>query len=298
MSEVYAYGMTLLSTIHRLKGSFPGADGYAEISQTYVIPGGEAANAAVVLSHLGVSVQLDGCYLGRGTKDALRTYLEERGVDCSMLVVTDDFEGWRDMVFCDGEARTIFGWFAALLSGQRRLWSEPSEEAIRAAQCVAIDPFFGAQSQKAGELCVKHGRDYVTIDCPWDEALAQGAGAVVCSREFLAGRYPQAQPEELLAEYRRVCGGLVVFTFGGREVLYASPRTDGVRSLQAYRVKVVDTLAAGDVFRAGVVYGVLKGMPDDQTVRFASACAAVSCTRFPSVYEPPGMQEILELMDR
>ncbi len=36
------------------------------------------------------------------------------------------------------------------------------------------------------------------------------------------------------------------------------------------------------------VYGILKGMRDDETVRFAAACAAVACTRFPSVREPQG----------
>jgi len=46
-----------------------------------------------------------------------------------------------------------------------------------------------------------------------------------------------------------------------------------------------------------VVYGVLKGMPDDETVRFASACAAIVCTRFPSIRQPPDMREIIELMN-
>jgi sugar/nucleoside kinase (ribokinase family) len=64
-----------------------------------------------------------------------------------------------------------------------------------------------------------------------------------------------------------------------------------------FHVKVVDTLAAGDTFRAGIVYGVLKEMRDDETVRFAAACAAVACTRFPSVRQPPEMEEIVKLMN-
>jgi sugar/nucleoside kinase (ribokinase family) len=59
----------------------------------------------------------------------------------------------------------------------------------------------------------------------------------------------------------------------------------------------VDTLAAGDTFRAGVVYGILKGWSDLEIVRFASATAAVSCMRFPSVYEPPTLAEITDLMN-
>jgi sugar/nucleoside kinase (ribokinase family) len=53
-ADVYLYGMTVLSTIHQLKAKFPSADGYQEIIRTFVIPGGEAANCAIVLSNLGV----------------------------------------------------------------------------------------------------------------------------------------------------------------------------------------------------------------------------------------------------
>ena len=41
-----------MSTIHQLKDAYPEADIYQEIEQTLVMPGGEAANCAVVLSNL------------------------------------------------------------------------------------------------------------------------------------------------------------------------------------------------------------------------------------------------------
>ena len=80
--DVYIYGMTVLSTIHLLKGKFPAADGYQEIVQTYVMPGGEAANGAVVLKNLGVSVRLDGCLMGELTAKPLTEYFKARGIDC------------------------------------------------------------------------------------------------------------------------------------------------------------------------------------------------------------------------
>ena len=42
--DVYVYGMTVLSTIHQLKDDYPEADTYQEIEQTFLMPGGEAAN--------------------------------------------------------------------------------------------------------------------------------------------------------------------------------------------------------------------------------------------------------------
>ena len=150
--SVYVYGMTVLSTIHRLKGPFPSADGYQEIERTFVMPGGEAANCAIVLKNLGVPATLDGCLLGDLTAEPLRTYLNNRGVDCSLLRHQAGFPGWRDIVLCDGESRTVFGWFVDYLFGGRKLWSRPNEEAIKTAACVAIDPFFGAESEEGSPV--------------------------------------------------------------------------------------------------------------------------------------------------
>jgi len=294
-ADVYLYGMTLLSTIHQLKAKFPSADGYQEIIRTFVIPGGEAANGAIVLSNLGVSVTLDGPFLGDVTAEPLLAYLKKRNVDCSLLHHHPGFPGWRDIVFCDGDTRTFFGWFVDYLFGGHKFWNKPNEQAIKSAKCVALDPFFGSESEEVARLCQKHHKDYVTIDSRFDTVITKGARVIACSREFLDREYPGVEPEDLLKQYQSNCSGLVIFTFGNRTVLFASAKTP-VQSFQPYSIKVVDTLAAGDTFRAGVVYGILKGWSDFEVVRFASATAAVSCTRFPSVYEPPTLAEITELM--
>jgi sugar/nucleoside kinase (ribokinase family) len=296
-SDVYVYGMTVLSTIHLLKGKFPAPDAYQEIQETFVMPGGEAANCAIVLSNLGASVTLDGCYLGDQTEKPLLQYLNDRNIDCSKMICETDFAGWRDIVFCDGEHRTVFGWFVANLFDGQRLWTIPSEASIQESKCVALDPFFGEQSALVAKLCRKHYRDYVTIDCHWDDMIARHARAIICSREFLDREYPQSNYEQLLDRYRETCEGLVIFTFGSKDILYSSPSLGHRLTFTPFKINVVDTLAAGDTFRAGVVYGVLKGMRDDETVCFAAACAAVACTRFPSVRQPPEMDEITELID-
>jgi sugar/nucleoside kinase (ribokinase family) len=293
--EVYIYGMTVLSTLHLLKDRFPAADGYQEIAQTYVMPGGEAANAAIVLKNLGISVQLDGCLMGELTARPLTDYLNARGVDCSLMAYRGDFPGWRDIVFCDGASRTVFGWFGNYLFGAERLWTRPNADSIRKARYVALDPFFPDASDHVAELCREYRTDYVTIDCKWETPLAQDARALVCSKEFIQNNYPGADPTWLFEQYRQVCSGLLIFTFGSQGLWYASPNTRR-KTLPAYDVQVVDTLAAGDSFRAGVIYGLLNGLPDDEIARFASATAAVVCTRFPSVAEPPTLEEIRALM--
>ncbi|MFZ6027545.1 MAG: carbohydrate kinase family protein [Chloroflexota bacterium] len=295
--DVYLYGMTVLSNIHLLKGKYPPADTYQEISQSYLIPGGEGANAAIVLSHLGLRTQLDGTFLGADTARPLGDYLTARGVDISLLPCDETFPGWRDLVLCDGESRTVFGWFNAYFSDGSKRWTDPDENAIRTARMAAIDPFFPGASQRAAALCMQHEVPYVTIDCPYDGDMAQQARAVAVSREFLDNTYPGGDYAGLFERYRQACRGLLIFTFGSRELWFASPGGER-QSLIPYKVEVVDTLAAGDSFRAGIVYGLLAGMDDRQTVRFASALAAIVCTRFPSVYQPPSLDEIQALMVR
>jgi hypothetical protein len=206
-----------------------------------------------------------------------------------------DFPGWRDLVLCDGHTRTVFGWFIADLFGGRRLWTIPNEDAIRVSRCVALDPFFGKESALVAELCVKHGRDYVTIDCKADTPIARNAKAIIVSQEFIDREYPKADPAELLAQYRAACKGLVIFTFGAKTILYCSPQV-AQGEVPCYKVEVVDTLAAGDSFRAGLIYGMLKGMDDERSIRFAAATAAIVCTRFPSVFERPMVAEVEKLM--
>lgn len=293
--DVYLYGMTVLSNIHLLKGKYPAADTYQEISQSYVIPGGEGANAAIVLSNLGLRAQLDGVFLGTVTAQPLTDYLTARGVNVSLLPYDGSFPGWRDLVLCDGESRTVFGWFNAYFSDGSNRWANPSEEAIRSARIAAIDPFFPGASQQAAALCVKHNVPYVTIDCPYDGEMARQSRAIAISREFLDNTYPGGDYAHLFDQYQQACRGLLIFTFGSHELWFASP--GAVRqSLTPYKVEVVDTLAAGDSFRAGIVYGLLAGMDDRETVRFASALAAIVCTRFPSIYQPPTLAEIQSLM--
>jgi sugar/nucleoside kinase (ribokinase family) len=45
----------------------------------------------------------------------------------------------------------------------------------------------------------------------------------------------------------------------------------------AYRVPVVDTTGAGDIFHAGFIYGLLKGWDIARQLDFSCAAAAINC---------------------
>jgi len=286
----------VLSTIHQLGGRFPDPDSYQEIQQTYMIPGGEAGNGALLISRWGGSTQLDGCFLGKQTRHPLLDYFGKNRVGTSLLHYEEGFEGWRDIVFCDGESRTVFGWFQKQFAHENRMWNRPDETTIHNARCVLIDPFFPGTSDEAARLCQKHQKDYVTLDSPWDSLLAREARAIICSREFLDQQYPCTNPRDLLQHYLQYCRGLVIFTFGKEQILYARKGITSEAVFTPYQIKVADTLAAGDTFRAAVGWAILQGMEEEEVVQFAAAAAAICCSRFPSIYQPPELDEIAALM--
>ncbi len=292
--EIYLYGMTVYSTIHLLNGPYPEADSYAEIKESHQIPGGETGNSAIVLAKLGYRVKIDGPFLGSKTKDGIHSFFEKIGVDCSALNYDSSFDGVQDMVLIDGSSRTVFGKFQHFFNSEKR-WNKPDQSAIKAAGIVSLDPFFGRESEEVARFCAAIKKKYVTIDTPPEGDIHRNAAATVISNEFIRNEYPDINPTDLLKKYTEYSEGLVIFTFGSREILF-SRKGQPIRRFSPYQVAVKSTLGAGDTFRAGVVYGILNGWEDSEVVKFAAATAASVCARFPMALDPPGLDEILSLM--
>ncbi len=293
--DVYLFGMTVLSSIHRCAPRLPLAGGYAEISETHLCPGGEAMNAAMLLSGLGLRTALGGPHWGTQTREVLGNYARRYGVDVSGIGLDDGFAGVRDIVLVGGQERAVLGWFAGYFSDPARRWGEPDATAIARSRIVAVDPFFPQSSERAAALAVAAGKPYVTIDCPFDGELHRAAAATVISREYRAERYPGASDDELFREYAARGGGLSIFTAGSEPIRFG--RAGGAaQSLRPLQVDVKSTLGAGDTFRAGVVFGLLDGLGDRACVRFASSLAALLCTRLPIADNVPSLAEVRAFM--
>jgi sugar/nucleoside kinase (ribokinase family) len=289
--DVYAYGMISSSTLHILKQPFPAPDHYAELDSSYRMTGGEACNSAIVLSRLGVKVLLDGVWLG-DTADGrwLLETLNGFGINTTPLKIEPGSDGVREIVISDEHSRTVFGNYIRLLSTTGQ-WNNPRKEHLASARLACIDPFFEEESQLAGQFAVELGIPYITIDCPFSSELAHNAAALIISGEFRAFKHPHVELPALFTEYQQRVKGLVIFTCGSEEVLFGR-QGQTVRHFPAYKVTAIDTAGAGDAFRSGVVYGLLHGWDDLETVRYASALAAIICTRFPGVLDCPTHTEV------
>ena len=295
--DVYLYGQVLGTHSFLLKGGFLQPDEYAEIGAQYFLPGGETGTAATVLDSLGVSVRMDGTWIGTEVAPMLQAFYRDKQVDLSPLHIWENDPGVMDYVVIAGLVRSPMGRFQTLFSTGKRWWSIPREKDIAGCKVTAIDPFFGNESLLVMEMCRKHSIPYATIDSPHDSPLHQHAAVNVVSKECMGQHYAGMKPEAVMERLTKTADGLTILTQGGGDMLYGR-KGEAVHRMKPFSVEVKSTLGAGDTFKAGCVYGLLYGMSDENLVRFASACSAVAISRFPLPLHPPKLEEVQALLSK
>jgi sugar/nucleoside kinase (ribokinase family) len=289
--NIYAYGMSVWSTIHRIAGPLPRGDGYAEVAESWRVPAGEATNGAILFSAWGYQVRLEGALLGTATRGPLTAALGRWGIQTDGMAYDPGFEGFVDLVFSNGEGRCIFGSFQRHGRRTEKCWRPPDEQAISAASLALIDPYFRDDSANAAQWCAKYATPYVTLDCRHDSGLHSAASATVLSSQYRVREYPGVDDAALLSLYAHASAGLTVFTSGTRPVRFARAG----RATSALEVPAVNarlTIGAGDTFRAGVAHGLLQGWSDERSVGFAIKAAAAVCVGGPVAWAPPSAAEL------
>jgi ribokinase len=96
--------------------------------------------------------------------------------------------------------------------------------------------------------------------------------------------------EEAAAKLRARGVATVILTLGANGALIAD--ATGTRLVPGFKVKAVDTTAAGDIFNGSLAVALAEGKSLDAAVRFANAAAAISVTRLGAQPSAPTRREI------
>jgi sulfofructose kinase len=88
--------------------------------------------------------------------------------------------------------------------------------------------------------------------------------------------------------------GFVAVTAGAEGCWWRDGET--IRHTPTPRVEAIDTLAAGDVFHAGFALLLCEGRAMPEVIAFASAAAALKCTRFGGRLGGPKRGEVEALL--
>jgi sulfofructose kinase len=126
-----------------------------------------------------------------------------------------------------------------------------------------------------------------------DPLLALGSHTIF-SAEALRAASGITELEPALARAAEHCRGFVAVTDGERGALWRAGHAHGHEP--ACTVAAVDTLAAGDVFHGAFALGLAEGRDERSAMRFASAAAALKCTRFGGIMGTPTRQEVERLL--
>jgi len=273
---------------------YPGPDERVTARRILEQGGGEAATAMVTLARLGISTAFIGKIGDDWAGAAIRQGLEAEGVDASGLVVEPGRRSLFSFIAVENATgrRTIF-------SGRTTTRLKPSELARDfpgSSEVVHLDqretragPRAAARARRAGAR--------VTLDVdrfePATLKLVRATQVVLASGDF--GRQAGPDPLAAAARVRELGPETVVFTYGDRGALVSG--REGAFFQPAFRVRPVDTTGAGDVFRGAFIYGLLQEWPLERTARFASAAAALKCTRPGGRTGIPGLERVILFLE-
>jgi sulfofructose kinase len=273
--DVVGVGLNATDTILQLS-EFPECGSKVEYDSELVMPGGQVATTVVACQSWGLSTR----YVGKlGDDDAARLHAREftrMGVEGQLIHVPGATSA-RSLILVDrrGE-RTV------LCRRDERVTLRPEElkrEWIVNARALHVDGHDTAAATLAAGWARAAGVPVVAdLDdiYPGVDALVEKVDYLVVSRDFPGRLTGESNLKTALREIQTRYGCVLTAATLGPDGVLA---WDGDRFhyAPAYRVPVVDTTGAGDIFHAGFIYGLSQGWALERQLDFSCAAAALNC---------------------
>ncbi len=287
---VLVFGTICLDRVRRVP-HMPAAGGYVEITSEDVLLGGEAANTALALRAWGVDVILAGNGLGHDPrlKDALRSKglnpIQGHLVDPGATPVCDVY------VSADGERTMIGQGFSEM-----NKTVDPSKLPFRAGAWFTAEPNMNETAREAVRLAHKAGMRIYTMDfaCPTDPIFPGTYWQ--SSTDWTGERGNPRANLDWIENWIGRNGCFAILTDGPNGFAAGSPDLTP-RLYPPYPARdVVDATGSGDVFRAGMIYGLERGWPSADCLRFASAAGCLACQSLGATSYVPSVAEIESLI--
>jgi sulfofructose kinase len=117
----------------------------------------------------------------------------------------------------------------------------------------------------------------------------------VFSSEALQSTAGIADDAEALKKIAKLTPSFLAGTQGAQGTLWLDEHQN-LQQTPAFPVHTVDTLGAGDIFHGAFAVGITEGQNIPTALRFASAAAALKCTRFGGAFAAPQRTEVEALL--
>jgi sulfofructose kinase len=271
--DVYGLGQCAWDYIGQIE-KYPSSDSKCEVSDMVTQGGGPVATALVALTRWGFSCSFCGVigddYLGRQITDSLN----DEKVNTDNIIKRPSSHSQYAFIAAEknGGRRTIF-WRRP--TGQPAQPEELNFDLIRKAQVFYTDGLFPDASIAAARAAKEAGQ-IVVVDAGTLRdgmlELATYCDYFIVSESFARAMVKGDDPYGACKELQNLGPGIVGVTLGDRGYLVLNQNEWIERP--AYQVNAIDTTGCGDLFHAGITFGILKGWSLEKTLDFSAWAAA------------------------
>ncbi|WP_298884098.1 sugar kinase [uncultured Bradyrhizobium sp.] len=257
------------------RGSKANATHLAEIC------GGNALNAAIAMARLGGRVAFAGP-MGDARETSSGFILERmaaEGIDTAHIVRIPDTATPVSAIIIDASGeRTL------TIYRDPALWSvmlSDADELLADCQAVLVESRCGAFCT---DLCTEARRRGIPVIVGVDRAMAltdqllTSASHLLFASEQVQETAGIADDGEALRRLAKVTPAFLAATRGPDGTIWLN-EAGGLEETPAFPVEALDTLGAGDVFHGAFTLRLAEGGCLREALRFATAAAALKCTR-------------------
>jgi sulfofructose kinase len=254
--------------------------------------GGQVATAMVALSRWGVKTK----YIGKVGEDELGQFslnsIRQEGVDISSVTMEPNATNQFAMIIVDGPSgeRTI------LWNRDERLMYREGElrkEEVCSGKILHLDGHDIHATLQCARWAKKEGiPTIVDLDKvePFTSELIKEIGFVITSSRFPTLFTRISDREKALFELQKHTSGFLCVSLG-HEGAVALINGEFLH-VEGFKVDVVDTTGAGDIFHAGFIYGLLQNWEVVKILKFANAAAALKCRDLGGRKGIPTLEEV------
>lgn len=293
--DVLSVGLNSIDLLAEVDGH-PAANSKHRLRALTERPGGQAATAAVALARLGARVG----YVGRIGDDRYGreglASLRGEGVDVSHVVTVPGATSQFAVILVDRQTgtRTVL-WHRH--PGLTMAPEDVPEALVASTRVLHVDCHEVAAVTAAAEAARAAGtRTVIDVETvrPGTDRLLRSIDVVIAAESFPGEMTGRRDLGAALAALQAECGAPVVCVTLGEEGSLCRVADREIRT-PAFRVEVVDSTGAGDVFRAGFIAAWLHNGPAgtvEDALRWANAVAALKCRGLGARTTTPTLTEL------
>jgi sulfofructose kinase len=151
------------------------------------------------------------------------------------------------------------------------------------------------------DLCAEAVRRGIPVIVDVDRAMSLREGLLTASTHLVFSSEPlqetagESDEGEALKKIARLTPSFLAGTRGPRGTIWLDEHGE-LQETPAFPVHTVDTLGAGDVFHGALALAITERQELKEALRFASAAAALKCTRFGGAFAAPQRPEVEGLL--